>query len=288
MNQSQKNISPLAAWVNKIERAGDHFSVTFEDGQTIQAGKVILTVGLRYYKNIPAPYPAMFPTGRAHHTADLVDFASLKDKRVLIIGGRQSAFEWAALIHEQGARNIHLTYRHETPAFSPSDWTWVNPLLDAMVDDPTWFRNLPQEEKDAITKRMWAEGRLKLEPWLVKRITRESIHLHPQTSVTGCLELPTGELQISLNDDTRLLVDTIILATGYKVDTSQIPMLANGNMADELKTKNGFPILDETFQSSIPNLYFSGFSAAQDFGPFFGFTAAARSSANIIGRAMVV
>ena len=283
--QRQKNISPLNAWVYKIERAGDQFDVSFQDGQTVRAGKVVLTVGLRYYKNIPAPYPALFPVGRAHHTSELVDFSALRGKRVLIIGGRQSAFEWAALIHEAGAQNIHLSYRHDTPAFTPSDWSWVNPLLDAMVDNPAWFRNLPQEEKDAVARRMWVEGRLKLEPWLARRVVQDGISLHPHTTVNACAELPGGELQVSLSDDTSLLIDEIILATGYKVETGHLPMLA-GDLAAELATRNGFPVLDETFQSSIPGLYFSGFSAAQDFGPFFGFTAAARTSALILGRAL--
>ena len=284
--QEQQKISPLEVWINRLDHEENHFNVFFNDGKTIQAEKVILAVGLRYFKNFPEPYSSMFPIERSHHTAEFVDFKSLKDKRVLIIGGRQSAFEWAGLIHEEGAKNIHLSYRHATPVFVPSDWTWVNPLLDAMVDNPGWFRNLSQEEKDTVAKRMWAEGRLKLEPWLSKRIIKESIHLHPQTTVTGCEELPTKELQITLSDNTSLLIDHIILATGYKVETAHLPLIANGNMANELKTKNGFPELDVSFQTSIPNLYITGFPAAQDFGPFFGFTAAARSSAKIIGHAL--
>lgn len=284
--QLQKGISPLPAWIKKLDRADGHFSASFDDGKTIQAEKVILAVGLRYFKNIPEPYSSMFPNGRYHHTAEFVDFSILKDKRVLIIGGRQSAFEWTALIHEQGAKNIHMTYRHETPAFEPSDWAWVNPIMDSMVDNPAWFRNISQEEKDKVTKRMWAEGRLKLEPWLAKRVTQDTIRLHPQTHVTECKELPTKELQITLNDNSSLLIDHVILATGYKMDITRIPLIANGNIASELKVQNGFPVLDETFQSSIPNLYFTGLPAAQDFGPFFGFTAAAKTSAKIIGRAL--
>jgi len=284
--QLQKGISPLPVSISQLDRADGHFNVTFDDGQTVQAEKIILAVGLRHFKNIPEPYPTMLPVDRVHHTADLVDFSALKDKRVLIIGGRQSAFEWAALIHEQGAKNIHMTYRHTTPAFEPSDWAWVNPLLDAMVGNPSWFRNISQAEKDAVTKRMWVEGRLKLEPWLAKRITQDTIHLHPQTYVTECKQLPNQELQITLNDNSTHVIDQIILATGYKMDLPRIPMIANGNIVSEIKTTNGFPILDEIFQSSIPNLYFTGLPAAQDFGPFFGFTAAAKTSAKIIGRAL--
>ena len=284
--QRQKGISPLPAWITKIDQAGNGFDVTFADGSSTLAEKLVMAVGLRYFKNIPEPLNSLFPSGRFHHTAEYIDFSNLKGKRVLIVGGRQSAFEWAALIHEEGAQNIHMTYRHDTPAFTPSDWTWVNPLVESMADRPEWFRNLAQEEKDAIIKRMWGEGRLKLEPWLAKRITQETIHLHPQTQVANCKELPAGELQITLNDGSTFPIDHVILATGYKMDIAQIPMLANGTLAAKIKTQNGFPVLDESFQSSVPNLYFTGLPAAQDFGPFFGFTAAANTSARIIGRAL--
>ena len=97
---------------------------------------------------MPEPYSELFPPARVAHTCDLVDFSELRGKRVLILGGRQSAFEFAALIHEEGAEAIHISHRHPTPAFTPSDWSWVNPLVDAMVDNPGWFRNLSSSERD--------------------------------------------------------------------------------------------------------------------------------------------
>jgi lysine/ornithine N-monooxygenase len=214
-----------------------------------------------------------------------VDLAPLKGKRVLIIGGRQSAFEWAALLNEQGADTVNMLYRHSTPAFQPSDWSWVNPLVDAMVEDPGWFRHLSEEEKAQINERMWAEGRLKLEPWLAARISRDAIKLFPQSHVTGCKELPNGELQVSL-DRSTIVVDQIILATGYKVNVAQVPLLAEGNIMTRLEIRNGFPVLDEQFQSNMPGLFFTSMCATQDFGPFFAFTAGIRTSAKLIGSAL--
>jgi thioredoxin reductase len=285
--QSQKGLAPRPAWVKRLSRANDSFHAVLDDGSEIEAQKVVLAVGLRHFKNIPEEYKTIFPEGTFHHTAELADFSVLKDKRTLIIGGRQSAFEWAALIHENGAQEVHLAYRHDTPAFESSEWSWVNPILQDMIDQPAWFRNLAQEEKDQVSKRMWKEGRLKLEPWLVKRISKETIVAHPHTYVTACEQMPSKELKLTLNDKTTLTIDHVILATGYKVNIAQIPMLTADNLADQIQTKNGFPVLDEGFQSSVPNLYFTGFAAAQDFGPFFGFTAAVRTSALIIGRKFI-
>ena len=282
--RSRKGLAPRPAWVEKLSRTGDSFIAAMNDGSEIEAGSVVLAVGLRYFKNLPEDYRTLFPGHSVHHTAELTDFAGLRNKRILILGGRQSAFEWAALSHEQGAADVHLTYRHDTPDFVPSDWQWVNPILQEMVGNPAWFRTLSPEEKDRVGKRMWSEGRLKLEPWLAKRVVVDGVAMHPRTHVTGCVEKSSGELQITLSDQTELAIDEVILATGYTMDIARIPLLAGGNLLDRIGIRNGFPVLDEGFQSTIPNLYFTGFPAAQDFGPFFGFTAAVRTSALVIGR----
>lgn len=295
--QQKKGIEPLPGWVEQLDylpNPSPHYQATLADGSTLTATNVALALGFRYFKNVPEPYTTLISddqlasklAGKIAHTCDYVDLSGLKDKRVLIIGGRQSAFEWAALIHEQGAAVVHLTYRHPTPAFTPSDWSWVPPLVDSIVENPGWFRQMSAAEKEQVNQRLWAEGRLKLEPWLAKRITRDSIHLHPETHLTGCRELPTGALEVTLNDGTTFSVDQIILATGYKVNVSQIPFLKNSNILPLLETLNGFPLLDEHFQSNLPGLFFTSLCAAQDFGPFFGFTVSVRTSAKLIGSAI--
>lgn len=284
----QKAIEPLPAQIRSLNLKHDEsllFEATTETGQTIAARNVIVAVGFRYFVNVPESYVEMFPAGRFAHTCDFVDLGALKNKRVLIIGGRQSAFEWAALLGEHGADTVYVSYRHPTPEFVPSDWSWVNPLVDAMVTDPGFFRRLNRADKDALVRRFWAEGRLKLEPWLAKRISNETIKLLPQSEVTGCRERPTGELEVTIGGISHA-VDQIILATGYKVNVGQIPFIANGNTGKQLNLSNGFPVLDEHLQSSIPGLFFTSMCATQDFGPFFAFTAAVRTSAKLIGTAL--
>jgi cation diffusion facilitator CzcD-associated flavoprotein CzcO len=209
----------------------------------------------------------------------------LKGKRVLIIGGRQSAFEWAALLHEQGADAVNLSFRHPAPSFQQADWSWVNPIVDGMVENPGWFRRMTEDEKKQVNQRLWAEGRLKLEPWLAARIATDVIRVFPESYITGCRELPNHELEVSLDSQT-LVVDQVILATGYKVSVEQIPLLNQGNILAQLETRNGFPVLDEHFQSNLPGLFFTSMCATQDFGPFFAFTAAIRASAKLIGAVL--
>ena len=286
--RQQKGIEVIPASVRQLnytDGTAPLFKAVLEDEGKITAQNVVLALGFSYFKNVPEPYPSLFP--RFVHTCDFVDFTSLKGKRVLIIGGRQSAFEWAALIREAGAKTVCLSYRHATPSFKPADWSWVNPIVDAMPSDPGWFRRLTVKEKDQVSRRLWAEGRLKLEPWLAARINHDNVKLFPNSQVISCRELPDGALEVGLSNSEVLTVDQVILATGYKVDVSRIPLLANTNILARLRVSNGFPVLDEYFQSNIPGLFFTSMCATQDFGPFFAFTVSVRASAMLIGAALL-
>ncbi len=284
-----RHIEPELVRVERLDRSsteGAGFVATLTDGRTIAARRVVLALGMGPFAHVPDELSAAIPDGRGTHTCDAVDFAPLAGRRCLILGGRQSAFEWAALIHEAGAREVHVVHRHASPAFAEADWTWVLPLVDDMAANPGWFRSLSAEMQQDYGRRLWAEGRLKVEPWLDARVNCDGITVWPDASITSCDELPGGELAVTLDGGECLTVDAVIFATGFKVDMTRIPLLANGDLLAELETRNGFPVLDERFESSVPGLFITSMPAGQDFGPFFGFTVAARSSAKIIGAAL--
>jgi hypothetical protein len=79
----------------------------------------------------------------------------------------------------------------------------------------------------------------------------------------------------------------VIYATGYKVDLTRVPLLAAGTVLDRIARRDGFPVLDDALQTTVPGLFVTSLPATRDFGAFFAFTAAARASARIIGRAFV-
>jgi lysine/ornithine N-monooxygenase len=286
--RQQKGIEPLPVYVQQLDydEGSARFRATLDDGHEIDARNVVLAVGFKYFPNVPAELAAWLPAGRFQHTCHLVDFAALRGTRCLILGGRQSAFEWAALLHEAGAAAVDLVYRHASPAFAEADWSWVGPLVEGMVDNPGWFRGLSKAEQDDVSYRLWAEGRLKVEPWLEKRVLTPGVSLWPGTQVSRADIQADGSIAVGLDNGTTLLVDQIILATGYKVRMEQLPFLRNGNILPRLALRNGFPVLDERFQSNIPGLYITSMPANQDFGPFFAFTVSVRASSRIIGRAI--
>lgn len=285
--QEGMGIQTIPHYVSRLDQTEKGFHASLENGDVIEAKNVAVAIGMGYFKNCPSALTDLLPTGRYEHTCDAVQLSEYKGKRVLILGGRQSAFEWTALLNDGGAAEMHVVHRHESPKFTESDWSWVHPLVDGMVNDPTWFRKLPQEEKDAVSKHLWSEGRLKVEPWLEKRVMKPNTSIHQKASLVSCNERADGALDVKLDNGDAFVVDDVILATGYKVELERLPFLKNGNFFDKIEVKNGFPVLDPHFQTTAKGLYFTSMPAGQDFGPFFGFTVSVRTSAKIIGNALV-
>jgi FAD-dependent urate hydroxylase len=265
--------------------ADDHFDVVLHHG-TVRADNVVLAIGLRYFAEVPDELRTMFPTGRLKHSCNFVDVSKAQGRRCLIIGGRQSAFEWAALLHEAGASSVDVVHRHASPKFEQSEWKWATELAEGLARDPTWYRRLSQREKDEVGVRMWGEGRLKVEPWLAARLRHDSIRIRPDRKVVAVRELDDRALLVNLDGGEQLTADIAIAATGYRTDVSRIPFVAAGNVYERLNVHSGCPVLDEAFQTNVPGLYATGALATQDFGPFFGFTLAARGAAVVIGRSI--
>lgn len=282
--QEQKGLKIEPVFVDRLDRIEGAFQAQMENGDTIGAANVVLALGFGSFAHIPENLAALLPPGRYAHSKDLVDFAPLAGKRVLIVGGRQSAFESAALLREAGAAHVHICYRHPTPRFEPSDWGRANRIVAGLADNPTWFRNLSDEEKADINHWFWTEGRLKLEPWLWPRLDHPEISLWPESQLAGCVENTDGSLHIRLDSDAQFVVDHALIATGYQVEMGRVPLLAAGNLLAELATSNGSPRLDEHMQTNIPGLFVTSIPAVQDFGLFFGFTISARLSAQLMGR----
>lgn len=276
-----KDIESAQATVTSLVTEDGGLAAVTEGGGRIRSRFVVVAIGFGNFAHVPAELGPMFPRERYEHTCDLVDFAGLEGRRVLVIGGRQSAFEWTALMREAGADAIHVCYRHDTPLFETSEWGWVNTIVNRLADDPGWYRRLTAEEKQQLNRRFWEEGRLKLEPWLAGRIEHPNVHLHPRTKVTGA-DAGSAGIRVALDSGEKLTVDHVVFATGYRVDLSRVPFLANG-LLPSLRVQDGFPVLDEHFQTSVPGLYMTSLAATRDFGAFLAFTVSVRAQAEIIG-----
>ncbi len=277
-----KTIHVRQQCVAELSKPDGRFEATLESGERILADAVVAAPGIRHYRNLPEWASSLAP-GCAAHTCDLVRFEELTGARVLIVGGRQSAYEWAALIHEHGATRIDIVHRHEVPNFQRVSWRFADRHVEQTVKIPGYWRNLPPAEQDAITRTFWEVGRLTLEHWLTPRLECDGIRKWPGTEVVEVRFDPNAEvLRVALSNSVRLAVDRVVFATGYRADLANVPYLTG--VLDAVTLADGFPVLDEAFQTTLAGLYITGFSATKDFGPFFGFIKGSPAAATLIVR----
>src|SRR2546423_8160283 len=83
-------------YVSSIEHRDSRFAITLEDGRQVESRAVVMAIGPRPYANRPAHFNGL-PDGLVSHSSDHGDFSRFKGQAVIVIGGRQSAIEYAAL-----------------------------------------------------------------------------------------------------------------------------------------------------------------------------------------------
>jgi cation diffusion facilitator CzcD-associated flavoprotein CzcO len=89
--------------VERVEPAGDGFRVTVDGGDQVEAGRIIVAAGIASFAWSPPPFGSL-PRELVSHSSAERDLHRFAGRRVLVVGGGQSALETAALLHEAGAK----------------------------------------------------------------------------------------------------------------------------------------------------------------------------------------
>jgi thioredoxin reductase len=276
---ARKGLDVREEFVSSLEKSNGRFEAALDGGERIVADAVVAAPGVQHYTCRPE-WAASVPAERCAHTCDLVAFDELAGARVLIVGGRQSAYEWAALIGEHGAERIDVVHRHDVPRFERVSWRFVDPHVERTLEVPGYWRGLAKSEQDGIASRFWEVGRLTLEQWLTPRLDPDRVVRRPGTEVVSA---DAG--RVVLSDSTELTVDYIVFACGYRADLRNVPYLEG--VLRQVELADGFPVLDNAMQTTLDGLYLTGFSATKDFGPFFGFVKGSPAAATLIVRDLV-
>lgn len=272
----QKGLAVADRVVDDLSTADGTFTATMADGATITADKVLAAPGVGYFAQLP-DWHERVPAEHRTHTVERVTFDDLAGARVAVIGGRQSAYEWAALLCDHGAARVDVVHRHPEPAFEKVSWAFVDDYVEQTLATRGWWRGLTDDQRAGIAQQFWSVGRLTLEYWLTPRLRPDVVHRHPETTVTDVVG--DGPVTLALSDGEAVEVDHVVFASGYKPDLARVPYLAG--VLGQVSVTDGFPDLTEGFETSLPGLYVTGFPATRDFGPFYGFTKGCPSAAKI-------
>jgi thioredoxin reductase len=281
-----------------VDQAPGGFLLRLEDGETFQARKVALAVGITHFEYLPENL-AHLPPEFFSHSARHRELEPFRGRSVVVIGGGASALDLAGLLRDAGS-DVQLVSRagelhfHSQPTGKPRTWwqqirhpqSGLGPGMRSRfyADAPAAFHYLPESIRlDIVRKALGPSG-----GWFIrdKVIGKMPLHLGytPQSA-----EVQNGRVHLKVRSadgaEREIVTEHVIAATGYKPDLERLKFL-NPEIRSKVKTLNKAPVLGSNFESSVPGLYFGGVAAANSFGPVMRFAFGAGFAARTITRAM--
>ncbi len=278
--------------VTKLTREGDLFAITLEDGETIDARRVVLAVGITWYARKPDELENL-PDWAASHSFQHHEVSQFKGKEVIVLGAGSSATDLAATLDDAGAfvrivgRRKALPF-HSAPSATDSSFlnqirrpsTGIGPGWRSFfcANTPLLFHRMPEDLRLRAVKRHLGPS---AGYFMRERIEGKIRTLMGQT-LSGA-SAQDGHVALDLIDRatgaaTTITCDHVIAATGYKVDLNKLPFLSRALVACVDKVENT-PILSDNFETSVDGLYMTGISAANAFGPLLRFMVGAEFAA---------
>jgi len=279
--------------VNRVERNGAGFRVDLDDGQSLEARRVVVSAGIGPFAWIPPALTGLPPNLVSHSSAHR-NLASFGGKQILVIGGGQSALESAALMHESDADvevlvrspeviwlrggTIHRRLGRATPIFyGPTD---VGPIgISRLLAEVGLCRHLPNAVMRPMARRaIRAAG----SRWLVERLA--DVPITTGRSVVSGEEVD-GRVRVALDDGSVRVVDHVLCGTGYRIDIERYEFLPT-ELLELIDRANGYPRLGEGLESSVPGLHFVGAPAAWSWGPVMRFVSGTWFTGQALAKAV--
>ena len=282
--------------VTKIERTADGFNLQVDDGESFQARRVIIAVGISHFAYVPGLLSHL-PKDLLTHSSEHRDCSALRNKKVTIIGAGASAVDIAALMHESGV-DVTLVARaskirfHDGPGTgrrslwrrlrNPSSGLGPGWKSRIYTEAPGMFRHLPVNVRLRIVKNHLGPA----PGWPMKARVQGKIPMLMGYSIAHAIA-SNGSVRLSLRAEDGSFyeheTDHVIAATGYKPDLRRLQFL-DAAIRGEIRSLTNSPILSADFQSTVPGLYFVGIAAANDFGPMMRFAYGSDYTARRVAR----
>jgi hypothetical protein len=267
--------------VTEVKPAPYGFDLHLQDGELVQARRVIVATGIRAYEYMP-PKLAALPDGLASHSAMHVTVDEFAGREVAIIGSGASAVNLAPILHAAGAFPTLIARRPKIAYCGPP------------TERSVWDRIKEPESGLGTGWRSWACCAMPMVFHAMPEAFRVMVvqkHLPAapgwtlQPQVDGIVPTITGaliaradavggrvRLELDLRDGGKRVVmaDHVIAGTGYKVDMRRLAFLGP-DVLQRLDCVDNTPRLSRWFESSIPGLHFIGTAASNSFGPMMRF-----------------
>lgn len=290
-------VTGIAESIRKENSDGKYSIMVKADGAQIciKANSVVLALGTGSAKIPPiiaASRDALPAEIQANivHTGNQIMLNELEfeKKDILVVGGGLSAVQAALLSLRNGSSLTTLCSRR--------------PLVTQQYDVPLTYMN-----RSAAVRGTYHEFRFKLlelspterAKYLKKTFSRGSV---PEEYMEDLqMYVRQGRLQICVDevatlraspdgrrleagfegDKDDMMVDAVILGTGFELDCKNIPLLADAAKTLNLPIRNGLPILDEDLRWGNEEILVAGAFARVQIGPDAGNLGGAARAAQI-------
>ncbi len=266
------------------------FALITSTGEELAARRVVVATGISHFGYVPPELQRHAPDFVSHSSAHS-ELDHFRGRAVAVLGAGSSAVDLAALLHEAGA-DVHLIARRQAIDFhEPS--VEPRPLLDRIraprsglgigwrsrlcTDAPLLFHLMPEDFRLRVVKRHLGPA----PGWFMKDRVVGRFPMHMGTTIAG-IEAKEGGLRLTLHAKSgaasTLEVAHLIAATGYKPAIQRLPFL-DDDLRSRIATADEAPVLNRSFECSVPGLYWVGLASANSFGPLARFAYGARFTA---------
>src|SRR5258708_7233955 len=135
--------------VKGLKNGMGHFTLELDNGETLDARRVVVAVGISHFTYMPNALSAL-PAALVSHSSAHADVGRFTGRDVTVLGAGASAIDLAALLHEAGARVCLVTRRNALPIHTRM--RLPRPLSDRLREPmseigPSWrswfFTNAP-------------------------------------------------------------------------------------------------------------------------------------------------
>jgi hypothetical protein len=280
--------------VVELRKDADGYVVRLEDGEVLSSRAVVVATGISYFDQLPPPLDRL-PQSMCTHSSAHHDLSGFKDRRVVVVGGGASATDLAALLHEAGSSVTIVARRplkFHLPPTTARESLWrkirapnlgLGPGLKSAIYTaaPDVFYLFPRGQRHRIVRQH-------LEPaggWFIKDKVLGKVQVF-----VGYVQSATqsnGAIALGISDGngktTEIEADHVITATGYQPSVDRLSFIETSLRA-KIRREVDSPALSRSFESSAPDLYFIGVSAACNFGPSMRFARGAEYAAHRVAR----
>lgn len=284
--------------VEHVRSAPGGFELDVDTGETLRARRVVVANGVQGYAHLASALQGL-PADAVFHSYDQRDPALWRGQRVAVVGAGQSALDAAVLLHEQGvdvvvlARTPKLVWNPD-PVLGPrSLWRRIRHPQSGLGDGPRMrlYASHPLLVHTAPARQRLRVAYTALGPagawWLRPRFEGHVAALLGRPVRAARMEGEEVHLQLQgPGGDEELAVSRVLAGTGYRVDLSRLSFL-DPALRGRIATAAGTPVLDRSFQSSVPGLHIVGYAAAGSFGPVMRFVYGADFTARRLAARLV-